>query len=81
MYKFLASRFCEFSLTYIKDENDDDRRKAESKLSLPAAWPFTSIGGGDGRGSSEKRGLEGETMARDWRFDSQMEASMTQMEA
>ncbi|KAB2602322.1 protein SUPPRESSOR OF FRI 4-like [Pyrus ussuriensis x Pyrus communis] len=33
MYKFSAPRFFGLSLTYIKDENDDDRHKAESELS------------------------------------------------
>ncbi|RXH74340.1 hypothetical protein DVH24_029061 [Malus domestica] len=33
MYKFSAPRFFGFSLSYIKDENDDNRRKAEFELS------------------------------------------------
>ncbi|RXH98904.1 hypothetical protein DVH24_011229 [Malus domestica] len=33
MYKFSAPHFFGFSLSYKKDDNDDDRRKAESKLS------------------------------------------------
>ncbi|TQD88839.1 hypothetical protein C1H46_025622 [Malus baccata] len=33
MYKFLALRFFGFSLSYIKDENDDDMSKAKSELS------------------------------------------------
>ncbi|KAM0972362.1 hypothetical protein ACFX19_020359 [Malus domestica] len=69
MYLFLAPHF--FDL-FIKDKSE-----AESTIesfSLPATWPFTSIGGGDVGGSSEKRAwMRRRCWARSWRFDSEME--------
>ncbi|KAM1181113.1 hypothetical protein ACFX1Q_020988 [Malus domestica] len=53
MYLFLAPHFFDF----IKDESEAESTIESS--SLPAAWPFTSIGGGDEGGSSEKRGWMG----------------------
>ncbi|TQE09744.1 hypothetical protein C1H46_004701 [Malus baccata] len=62
MYKFSAPRFFGFSLSYIKDENDDDKHKAESELSTAGGMAIHVDLMRDGGGSSDKRGLEEETM-------------------
>ena len=68
MYLFSAPHFFDF----IKDESEAEF--AIESSSLPAAWPFTSIGGGDEGGSSEKRGwMRRRWWAFGWRFDSEME--------
>ncbi|CAN6707604.1 unnamed protein product [Malus baccata var. baccata] len=48
MYKFSAPRFFGFSLSYIKDENDDDKHKAESELSTTGGIAIHRFGGRDG---------------------------------